>query len=250
MSYALITGASSGIGYEAAKKLNSLGYDLILVARRLDKLNELKELLNGDIITLSYDLSREDNIYSLIENIKSYDIKVFINNAGFGECGYIKETSLEKELNMIDLNVRGLYILTKKALEIMDEGYILNVASVAGILHAGPYMSQYYATKAYVRSFSEGIAYELRENKSKVSVSVLCPGPVETEFDKNANVKFSLKGISAEKCVSYALKKMFKRRVIIIPGGKVRFMVFFQRILRRKSVNRIISKSQKRKLYK
>ena len=95
MSYALITGASSGIGYEAAKKLNSLGYDLILVARRLDKLNELKELLKGDIITLSYDLSREDNIYSLIENIKSYDIKVFINNAGFGECGYIKETSLE-----------------------------------------------------------------------------------------------------------------------------------------------------------
>lgn len=248
MSYALITGASSGIGYEAAKQLNNLGYDLILVARRLDKLNELKETLKGNILVLSYDLSKENDIYSLIDNIKNYDIKVFINNAGFGDCGYIKETSFEKELNMIDLNIRGLYILTKKAIEIMNDGYILNVASVAGILHAGPYMSQYYGTKAYVRSFTEGISFELKEHKSKLSISALCPGPVKTEFDKNANVNFSLKGITAKKCVSYALKKMFKKKVVIIPGGKVRFLVFFQRLLSRKSVNKIIAKSQKKKV--
>lgn len=120
---------------------------------------------------------------------------------------------------MIDVNIKAVHILTKKFLPDMiarNEGYILNVASVAGLMPAGPYMATYYATKAYVTSFTSAIAEEL-EKKSNVYVGSLCPGPVDTEFNQVADVKFNLKGITSEYCVNYALDKMYKRKKIIVP---------------------------------
>ena len=248
MSYALITGASSGIGREFAHLLEQKGYDLILVARREELLNELKNELKCDVVVFPYDLSIEDNCKELIEKIKEYNISIFINNAGYGECGYIMSTSYEKELNMIDLNIRCVYILTKMMLSVMKKGHILNVASVAGLLPAGPYMSQYYATKAYVRSLSEGINYELRKNKSNIYVSALCPGPVDTEFNDVANVKFALKGISAKKCVTYAYKKMMKNKTVIVPTFKLRLALFSQRFVSRKCAIKIAAHQQQKKM--
>lgn len=247
MSYALITGASSGIGEEFARVLSRDGYDLILVARREDRLLKLKESLNTNVIVYPMDISEIDNCYKLMDSIKDLDVKVFINNAGFGDCGYILETDINRELNMIDLNVKALYLLTKLALKSFEVS-ILNVASFAGILYAGPYMSQYYATKAYVRSFSEGISYELRKNKSKSRVSVLCPGPVKTEFDSAANVNFSLKGMKVSKCVKYAYKKFKKKKVVIIPGASIRLASFGTRFTPRGMANGICARQQKKKL--
>lgn len=246
--YALITGASSGIGEEFAKRLNNEGYDLILVARSESKLNELKKELKGNIIIKSFDLSIEENNYKLINEIKDLDIKIFINNAGFGECGYILETSMEKEIQMLNLNVKALYILTKLALKEFNNIKILNIASIAGILPAGPYMAQYYGSKAYVRSFSESIAYELKKAKSNNSVHVLCPGPVKTNFDKNANVEFSLKGQPVDKCVSYTLKKLKKNKTLIIPKFSIKCAALFSRLMPHKMIIRIAAKSQIRKI--
>ena len=126
---------------------------------------------------------------------------MLINCAGFGDFGAFTTTSLDKELEMIDVNIKAVHILTKKFLPDMiakNEGYILNVASVAGLMPAGPYMATYYATKAYVTSFTSAIAEELEEKKSNVYVGSLCPGPVDTEFNKVADVKFNLKGITSE----------------------------------------------------
>lgn len=247
--YALITGASSGIGYEFAKELNKMGYNLILVARNENKLLELKNELKGNIIIKPYDVSILDNIYKLFDEIKDLDLELIINNAGFGDCGYILDTDINKELQMIDVNIKALYAITKLGIKNMKKGKILNVASIAGILPAGPYMAQYYATKSYVKSLSLGIQYELKKNKANVSVHTLCPGPIKTNFDKNANVSFSLKGMDKEKCVKYTLKKLFKNKTLIIPGFKIRLAAIFQKLIPTKLAIKMTSKQQTKKIY-
>ena len=154
---ALITGASSGIGKDIAIKLSEKGYDVILVARNEKNLNKVKQLCKNKAQIEVMDLSVIDNCKKLYEKYK--DIDILINNAGFGLCGEFYESNLDKELNMIDLNIKALHVLTKLYLKEMvkkDSGRILNVASTAAFF-PGPLMDTYYSSKSYVLRLSEGI---------------------------------------------------------------------------------------------
>jgi short-subunit dehydrogenase len=251
--YALITGASSGIGTEFAKRLAKEGYKLILIARRKERLLDLANELETECIIITADLSDICECKKVISDIKDKKIEVFINNAGFGLCDNALNIDTTSELNMIDLNVKAMHFLAKEMLKKMtsqNKGYILNVASSAGLLPAGPYMSTYYATKAYVTSFTRGIAEELRRENSNVYFGCLCPGPVDTEFNKVANVKFALKGISAYECANYAITQMFKKKVTIVPAFKMKMLVVLARFIPEKIYIRIAAKQQRKKIYK
>jgi len=150
---------------------------------------------------------------------------------------------------MIDTNIKAVHILTKLFLQdfiLRDKGYILNVSSSASFL-AGPLMSTYYATKNYVSRLTEAIYEELRRKKSNVYVGLLCPGPVDTEFNEVANVKFSLKGQSSEYVAKYAIDKMFKRKLIIIPGFKMKFICSMNKFVPKKLLLKITYNIQKKK---
>ena len=250
---ALITGASSGIGYEMAKYLASKDIDLILVARRKSRLDKMKkEFKNVDVKVIPLDISIYDNLELLYNSVKDEDIDILINNAGFGLFGDFDETDLETEFNMIDLNIKSLHYLTKKFLidfKEKDSGYILNVASSAGFM-AGPRLSTYYATKNYVLRLTEAIYEELRRDGSNVHVSALCPGPVETEFNQVAHGEFASKGVSAEYVAKYAIDNMFKNKLLIIPTFKIRAAIFFQRFLPIKLVMKFIYRFQSKKIGK
>ena len=151
--YAVITGASSGIGTEFARRLAKEGFPLVLVARRKDRLEQLAASLETECIVITADLSDMEECRRVMRELDSKEIEVFINNAGFGYCGETLNIETQTELDMIDVNVKAMHLLAKLALERMvkkDKGYVLNVASSAGLLPAGPYMSAYYATKAYI----------------------------------------------------------------------------------------------------
>jgi len=166
------------------------------------------------------DLSQEADCFRLYETVKGENIDILINNAGFGAFGPSWEVPLETELNMIDLNIRAVHILTKLFLQDFlerDSGYILNVASSAGFL-AGPLMSTYYATKSYVLRFTEAIHEELCQSGSNVKITALCPGHVETGFDKRANVRHSIGGVSSRKVAKAGIEGMFRGKVVILPG--------------------------------
>lgn len=251
--YAVITGASSGIGVEFAKRLAKKDYHLILVARRQERLEKLKKKLGTSCDIITADLGKEEECYRLFEEIKDKEIEVFINNAGFGDCGAFLEGDLEKELNMIQVNVKAVHLLTKLVLRKMEKqnaGYLLNVASSAGLMEAGPYMATYYATKSYVTSLTQGIAQELKEKGSNVYIGCLCPGPVDTEFNNVANVEFALKGITPGYCASYALKQMYRKKVVIIPTLQMKAAMTFGRFLPRSIYVKIASHQQKKKIYK
>ena len=184
-NYALITGASSGIGMEFARRLSLEGYPLILIARRRDRLEALRRELGTECLLLPADLARREDLIRLCEDLVGRRIDIFINNAGFGVSGPFKATEIAREVGMIDVNVTAQHVLFKYVLHRMEAeggGAILNVASSAGLFPAGPYMAGYYATKAYMASLTRAVAEELRQAKSPVYVSCLCPGPVNTEF--------------------------------------------------------------------
>ena len=156
---ALVTGASSGIGMEIAKYLDKIGYEVILVARDKEKLESVAKILNHKPKIIVMDLSQVEDIKSLYVLVKNDDIDILVNNAGFGLCGNFIDTDLSKELNMIDLNIKSVHILTKLFLKDMkrkNKGYILNVASSAAF-QSGPLMGTYYATKSYVYRLTEAI---------------------------------------------------------------------------------------------
>ena len=245
---ALVTGASSGIGREMAKILSDMGYDLILVARRKKKLEELKKQLTTKVTIINLDISSTYNCMKLYDKVKKEDIDIVINNAGFGLFGEFTETSLDKELDMIDTNIKAVHTLTKlflKDFKEKDSGYILNVASSAAFL-SGPLMSTYYATKGYVLKLTEAIYEELRREDSNVYIGALCPGPVDTEFNDVANVKFSIQSLNSHDVAEYAINQMFKRKLIIIPGWKMKFIIF-SRLFPRKLLLRINYNIQKKK---
>ncbi len=215
---ALITGASSGIGKDLAINLSNMGYDIILVARKENKLKEVSKFCNTKTEIYVTDLSVEENCKKLFSDHK--DIDILVNNAGFGLFGEFKDTDLDKELNMIDLNIKAVHILTKLYLNEMirkDSGKILNVTSTAAFL-PGPLMNTYYSTKSYVFKLTTALFEELRRIKSNVKVSVLCPGPVNTNFNNVAGVSFSMKSLSSKYVAEYTIKKMFKNKLVIIPG--------------------------------
>ena len=246
---ALITGASSGIGLEMAKYLSSLGWDLILVARREERLEKLKNKLKTKVKIIPLDLQIEKNCFKLYDMVKKDDIDFLINNAGFGLFGNTFETDLNRELEMIDLNIKACHILTKLFLNDFykkDKGRILNVASSAGFL-AGPRLNTYYATKNYCLKFTMAIYEELRRAKSNVHISVLCPGPVKTEFNKVAGGKFSIGSLEASKVARYAIDKTLKNKLIIIPGIMTKIGIFINRFIPWKLSMRFIYEIQYRK---
>ena len=244
---ALITGASSGIGLEMAKYLSSLGHEVILVAKDEKKLNDVKEAMPTDTKVYCYDLSVIDNCFLLYDKVKDEKIDIVINNAGYGIFGDYEMDNIDREMNMIDLNVKCLHILTKLFVNNKNTKYIMNVASSAGLMKGGPLMSGYYATKSYVCSYSFALYEELRRRGVDKHISVLCPGPVNTNFNKVANVKFNIKSLEAPEVAKYAIDKMFKNKLLIIPGATVRMGVFLSRFLPLKALLKITYNNQDKK---
>ncbi len=243
---ALITGASSGIGREFSKILADKGYELVLVARDEDKLRELQKELKTNTKIVSMDLSNVDNCKKL--HAENPDIDLLINNAGFGDCGNFTHTSLDKEISMINTNLTAYHILTKLYLIDMkkiNKGHILNVASIAGFM-PGPLMATYYATKSYIVRLSESIREELNKEKSNVKISILCPGPVKTNFNKVANVKFSLKEKNSYDVAKYAINHL--NRFYILPGIDIKFARLGAKLFPSSLVAKITYMVQKKKL--
>lgn len=248
--YAVITGASSGIGREFAKRFSAEGYRLVLVARRRERMEELAKTLDTECKIMVADLSEIEECKALCDRLEKIPVGIFINNAGFGDCNYFLKGEETKELEMIDVNVKSVHFLMKRMLKKMSlqgGGYILNVASSAGLMPAGPFMATYYATKSYVTSLTRGVAQELKEKKNPVYVGALCPGPVNTEFNQVANAGFSLPGISPEKCVDCALKGMKKKKMIIVPSFSIKCATTGAKILPTDLIIRIASYQQKKK---
>ena len=278
--WALVTGASSGIGRDVARYLYKLGYSLIIVARDKGRLEELKKDLEGnnvntsagssinrtnsnndsrnnnnsinlnnskidsknnnekiktkqEIIVIAKDLSNKENCMEIYEKTKSIQVDLLVNNAGFGVFGEFSKTDLEKEINLINTNITALHILTKLYLKDMikrNSGHILNVASIAG-MEPGPLMATYYASKSYVIRLSRAINKELKKEKSKVKISILCPGPVDTNFNNVANVVFKAPSMPSEKVAKYGIDKALKGKLIIIPGILNKSVRFFSKIV-------------------
>lgn len=245
---ALITGASSGIGRDIAKILSEKGYELILVARDKKRLQEVQKELKTKTKIIEMDLNIEENCKKLYQQEKNIDL--LINNAGFGDCGMFNKTDLNKEIAMINTNITAYHILMKLYLKDMVEknnGKILNVASIAGFM-PGPLMATYYATKAYIVRISEAIRQELKHMNSKVQISILCPGPVKTNFNKVANVKFNLREADSMKVAKYAIKKMEKGKFYIIPGIDVKIAKYVGHIIPDTIMSKICYRAQQRKL--
>lgn len=235
---ALVTGASSGIGRDIARELAKRKYNIIAVARNEDALNQLKKELEEkykiNVDVKSINLIDREACEKLHQEVKEKygAIDILVNDAGFGTCGKFVETDLQKELDMIDTNIVALHILTKLFLQDMcaeNKGRILNVASIAGFM-PGPLMATYYSTKAYVVRLTQSIRHELFRMHSKVKISALCPGPVATNFNKVADVKFNLFEADSKFVAKYAVIKMFMNRTLIFPSlfiwvGRILFKI-------------------------
>ena len=218
---ALVTGASSGIGRDIARSLAMHGISLILTARRRDRLVELKQELTDKygvkVKCITADLSNEKQVFRLYDEVKKYDIDILVNNAGFGVFGEFTETNIERELEMLNVNIKANHILFKLFLRDFkkrDCGFILNTASIAGF-SPGPWFSSYYASKAYVVRMTYAVAEELRRGGSHVKVCALCPGPVSTEFSETAGVRFLIPPYPSEKLAEHAVREMFGGSVLI-----------------------------------
>ena len=249
--FAVVTGASSGIGAEFARQLSARGYNLLLVARRADRLEKLSDQLTTVCEIFTADLSKKSECLRLVKALEGRRVDLFINNAGFGACGAFSETDAGKELSMLRVNVLAMHRLFKFTLRKMEAqgfGTILNVASSAGLLPGGPYMAGYYASKAYVVSLTRGVAEELREQHSPVYVCALCPGPVDTEFNDRADVVFALKGITPELCVEEAMRGMLRRKTIIVPSTLMRLATTAQKLVPTPLLMPILAHQQKKKL--
>lgn len=228
----LITGASSGIGRDMARYLDKDDNELILVARNERALKKLQKDLKVKSKIILCDLSNEKEVYDLYEKCKKENIDFLINNAGFGLFGMFHETDLETELNMIDVNIKAVHILTKLFLKDFvkrDSGLILNVCSSAGFM-AGPRLNTYYATKNYITKLTMAINEELRQMGSNVHISALCPGPVATNFNKVAKGGFAIKEATSEYVAKYGIDKALKHKMIIVPTLKMKLGIFLLRL--------------------
>ncbi len=234
---ALVTGASSGIGRDIARSLARHGINVIITARRRDRLEELKEELVKDfgvrVHIIAADLADKKQCVELHRRVKKYNIDIFVNNAGFGVFGEFTDTDLDRELDMLDVNVKAFHTLFKLFLEDFkkrDYGYILNTASSAGFF-PGPHFSSYYASKAYVVRMTQAVHEELRAAHSHVSVSMLCPGPVKTEFMDKARVDFSVPPQSSEYVAEYAVREMFAGKLTIVPSNMLKAGIILGKVV-------------------
>ena len=255
---ALITGASSGIGSELARLFAADGTDLILVARSKDKLDALKHELESAhhiaVTVLAQDLTQQNATQFLYDFTQSQNCPVnfLVNNAGFGDWGLFSECNLQKQQQMLQLNIAVLTELTRLFLPQMiarKSGRILNVASIASFM-PGPKMSVYYASKAFVRSFTEAISVELKKAKSPVTITALCPGPVKTAFWNTAEAeKSSLSNhmffADSASVARYGYKAMKKGKVLAIPGVTNRIAVALTKVLPRSWVRNMVYSIQK-----
>mgnify|MGYP005994329213 CR=1 FL=1 len=249
MKTALITGASSGIGLELSKILASEGYNLVIVARRKDKLDNLKSELEHtypiQVEVLAKDLSEENSaqtVFDFTQN-KGIQIEILINNAGFGDYGFFSETEWQKEAQMLQLNIVTLTQLCKLFSQDMRKnksGKILNVASTAAF-QPGPMMSVYFASKAYVLHFSEALANELKS--ANIGVTALCPGLTESEFVQEAGMGKSQlskgKMATTKQVADYAIQAMMNKKPVAIHGFKNRMMVLLLRFTPRSVATKV-----------
>lgn len=247
---ALVTGGSGGIGLEIAKVLARKGFDLVLVARNRDALEAAAGQIEGKhtvgVHVFAADLRRREAPESISDFLRNENIPIeaLVNNAGFGVGGEFAETELTRELEMIQVNIAALTHLTKLFLPAMIKrrsGHILNVASTAAF-QPGPLMAVYYATKAYVLSFSEALAEELRN--TGVTVTTLCPGPTRTDFAEEAQVGnsrlFAAFGIAEPVDVAeYGVSAMLHGRRVAIPGIKNKLVAHANRFAPRSLTTRV-----------
>lgn len=229
MARALVTGASSGIGAEIAKLLSENGYEVILVARREDRLLEVQKTLKTKSAVFVCDLSDMTDLEKLV---KAYpDIDILVNNAGLGVYGEFTGTDFQQENLMIDVNIRALHFLMKKYIPLMKNGgKILNIASSAAFC-SGPLLSSYYASKAYVLRLSNGVREELKRSNIPVTVTVFCPGPVETEFGEVSGSNLGTGIITAEFAAKKAVFGMFKGKKTVVPTFTMKFTRVLAKIL-------------------
>ncbi|MBD5559581.1 MAG: SDR family oxidoreductase [Clostridia bacterium] len=248
--YALVTGAGSGIGAAIAKRLSQDGYGIIAVGRRREPLEILQRELATPVRVITADLSTQEDCFRLYQSVKDEPIQIVVNNAGFGVFGPFTETDLGGELQMIGVNIQALHILIKlflKDFTARNDGYILNVASAAAFL-PGPLFSSYYASKAYVLRLTEAIREELRRARKNVYIGALCPGPVDTQFNNVAGVAFSLPGLRADDVADYAVRRMYARKAVIVPGITMKLVRFFSKLVPDSIAARLAWYSQRRKL--
>ena len=234
---ALVTGASSGLGRDMARSLARHGINVIITARRKDRLETLKNELINDykvkVLCIAADLSDQKQVLALYDKVKKFKIDILINNAGFGVFGNFTESDLDSELEMLSVNIRAFHILFKLFLRDFKSrgcGYILNTASAAGFI-PGPYFSSYYASKAYIVRMTQAVAEELRREKCGVHVSMLCPGPVKTEFSDKANVKFAIPAYSSEKLAEHAVREMFGGSLLITENKFSSLMIYGSKLV-------------------
>lgn len=246
---ALVTGASTGIGRDIAAELAARGHELVLCSRNREKLEAFAKTLPVPARVIALDLSREENCFALYEATKNDGIDILVNNAGFGAFGEFCNVSLDTHLNLLDLNVRAVQILMHlflKDFRARGNGFILNVSSVAGFF-SGPMMATYYASKNYVTHLSEAVAEELRRENSAVKISVLCPGPVKTEFNARAGVKFNLHSADSRETALAAVDGMFAGKLLVVPARGYRILTLLSRLLPRRIVTRIVFRLQCKK---
>ena len=254
---ALITGASGGIGFEFTRLFAADGYNLVLVARTEAKLRmmaaDLSKQYGITVTVVGADLALSDAPDDVFSELQDQHIKVdiLVNNAGFGEYGPFKETPLRKELDMVQVNITALMHLTKlflNQLPARKPGKILNIASLAAF-QPGPLMAVYYASKAIVLSFSEALANELQSEN--ITVTVLCPGATETDFEKNASLtdsKLFSRGVADARSVAEAgYQGLMAGETVVIPGIKNKLMALASGLAPRKVRTHIVRKIQEKK---
>ena len=249
MKRALITGATSGIGTEMARYLHRLGWQLVLTGRNEQMLRRMAKIYGNDTRYIALDLGERGAAEKLYAFCKGLRIDLLVNNAGFGVFGEFTETSLEDELELIDVNIRSLHILTKLFLRDMvrrDSGIILNVGSIAGFA-TGPMLSSYYASKNYVVRLTTAIREELRRRGSRVKIAVLCPGPVDTNFNNRAGVNFSVMSAAPDQVARYAIDHALAGKCIIIPSLAVKAGIIASALCPEPLLARIVYHVQKRK---
>jgi len=249
---ALVTGASGGIGLELARLLAADGYRLVLVARDAAKLDAVAQALTTTgqpPRIIAQDLAAPDGVATVLARLDGMDVDVLVNNAGYAVYGAFAETAPEAELAMLQVNVMALTALTKRLLPGMvarKEGRILNLASTAAFL-PGPLMTCYYASKAYVLSFTEGLAEELRG--SGVTITALCPGPTETGFQQRAEMEASrlltmTRLQSAADVAKAGYAGMLAGKTVVVPSWSDRVTTIAPRFVPRALVPRLIRRMQ------